>query len=164
MRYAVTLMALVFVAAGARAADPIYLDQLIETPVSNLEAQLGPIKREGCFQIGPERFLLMTVDRKNRDRKPWRVVLTSVEPCKKPVVAPELDIRERNGVALGDKTVAVVERIGRPDAAAPPDATMKKLGETEYFYICRVEEGCARHTSVLMRGGIVTAIAEWYSE
>jgi hypothetical protein len=41
---------------------------------------------------------------------------------------------------------------------------MRKLGETEYFYICRVSEGCARHTSVLIRDGVVTAISEWYSE
>lgn len=164
MRFSISLLALLFVAGSVRAADPVYLDQLIETPLTTLEAQFGSIKREGCFQVGPDRFLLMTVDRKNRDHKPWRVVLSSIEPCKKPVLATETDVRERNGVNLGDKAVAVVERLGRPDASAPPDVTMKKLGETEYFYICRVEEGCARHTSVIMRGGVVTAIAEWYSE
>jgi hypothetical protein len=164
MRFAVSLMTLLLVAAGARAADPVYLDQLIETPVANLESQLGPMKREGCFQIGAERYLLLTVDRKNRDRKPWRVVLSSLPPCKKPVSAMEMDVRARNGVAIGDATVEVIARVGRPDAAAPPDASMRTLGETEYFYICRVEEGCARHTSVIMRGGLVTAIAEWYSE
>lgn len=162
MRLAIAFLTMVFTAAAASAADPVYLDQVIEMPLATLEAQLGPIKREGCFQIGPDRFLLVTVNRK--DGKPARVVLSSIEPCKKPVAAPPLDVRERNGVSLGDKTLDVVTRLGRPDAAAVPDPALRKLGETEYFYICRIEEGCARHTSVFMRDGLVTAIAEWYSE
>jgi hypothetical protein len=162
MRFAVSLLAVLLVATGARAADPVYLDQLIESPVATLEAQFGQMKREGCFQIAPDRFLLLTMDKKNQ--KPWRVVLSSVEPCKRSVAVSDIDVRERNGVALGDSTLNVVERLGRPDAAAAPDQSLKKLGETEYFYICRVEEGCSRHTSVLMRGGVVTAISEWYSE
>ncbi|HEX7830215.1 MAG TPA: hypothetical protein VF787_11195 [Thermoanaerobaculia bacterium] len=162
MKLAVTLLAALLVATGARAADPVYLDQLIETPVATLEAQFGQMKREGCFQTGPNQFLLMTIDKK--DRKPWRVVISSIEPCKKPLPGPQIEIGHRSGIHLGDKTMAVVERLGRPDAAAAPDVALKKLGETEYFYICRVEAGCARHTSVLMREGVVTAIAEWYSE
>lgn len=162
MRVAVTLLAVLLVATGARAADPVYLDQLIESPLATLEAQFGPIKREGCFQIAPDRFLLLTMDKKNQ--KPSRVVLTSIEPCKRPVAGPNLDVRERNGVLLGETTVAVVEHLGRPDAAAAPDPSLKKLGDTEYFYICRFEEGCNRQTSVLMRGGQVTAISEWYSQ
>ncbi len=162
MRVAVPLLAVLLVATGARAADPVYLDQLIEMPAPALEAQFGQIKREGCFQVAPDRFLLVTMDKKNR--KVWRVVVTSVEPCKRPIAGPGLDVQERNGVAIGDSTIAVVERLGRPDAAAAPDPALKKLGETEYFYICRYEDGCARHTSVLMRSGVVTAIAEWYSE
>jgi hypothetical protein len=54
--------------------------------------------------------------------------------------------------------------MGRPDASAPPEVQLKKLGDTEYFFICRVSAGCARHTSVFLRDGLVTAIAEWYSE
>jgi hypothetical protein len=162
MRVAVTLLAVLLAATGARAADPVYLDQLIETPAATLEAQFGRMKHDGCFQIAPERFLFITMDKK--DRKPWRVIYSSIEPCKRPVAGPQLEIRERNGVSLGDTTVSVLERLGRPDAAAAPDQSMKKLGETEYFYICRVEEGCARHTSVLIHDGVVTAISEWYSE
>jgi hypothetical protein len=159
----VTIALAVFLAtAAARAQEPVYLDQLIETPLATLEAQFGALKREGCFRIAPDRYLLLTIDRK--ERKPSRVVLTSIPPCKRPVDGPALDVRERSGISLGDKTLDVISRLGRPDAAAAPDATLKKLGETEYFYICRVEEGCARHTSIIMSNGLVTAIAEWYSE
>jgi hypothetical protein len=41
---------------------------------------------------------------------------------------------------------------------------MRRFGEMEFFYICRVSEGCARHTSVFLKGGVVSAIVEWYSE
>jgi hypothetical protein len=162
MKLAIPLLLVLLAAAPLRAADPVYLDQLIETPAATLETQFGPMKREGCFAIAPDRFLLVTMDKK--EHRPWRVVLSSIEPCKKPVAGPALDLRERNGVNIGDTSVSVVTLLGRPDAAAPPDASMKKLGESEYFYICRVSEGCARHTSVLIRDGIVTAISEWYSQ
>ena len=65
---------------------------------------------------------------------------------------------------LGDSTVDIVEKMGRPDASAAPETALKTLGDTEYFYVCRVSEGCARHTSVFIRDGLVSAIAEWYSE
>src|SRR5690349_24814550 len=106
MRVAVAFLALVLTTAVAQAADPIYLDQLIETPADTLEAQLGKMKREGCFQIGADRFLFITMDKK--DRKPWRVVLSSIEPCKKPVQVAEMDVRERNGVNIGDTTPNVL--------------------------------------------------------
>lgn len=162
MRIAFTLFAAVLMAFSAKGADPLYLDQLIETPVSSLQAQFGPMKKEGCFQIAADRFLLITMAK--RDQKPWRVVLSADMPCKKPINAGTVDVRERSGVNLGDNTVSVVERMGRPDASAAPDTSLRKLGESEYLYMCRVEEGCARHTSVLIRDGRVSAIAQWYSE
>jgi hypothetical protein len=162
MKLAFAVLAAVLLAGSVRAADPVYLDQLIETPQATLEGQFGAIKKEGCYQLAPTRYLLISMAKK--EAKPWRVVLTSIEPCKRPVPAPALDVRERNGIDLGDKSVTIVQRLGRPDAAASPDPALKKLGETEYFYICRVSEGCARHTSILITGGMVSAIAEWYSE
>jgi hypothetical protein len=56
------------------------------------------------------------------------------------------------------------EMTKRPDASAPLDGASRKVGETEYFFICRVSEGCGRHTSEFALGGIVTAITESYSE
>jgi hypothetical protein len=162
MKLAFAVLSVVLFAGSVRAADPLYLDQLIESPQASLEARFGAMKKESCFQLAPDRYLLISMGKK--EAKPWRVVLSSVEPCKKPVPAPNLEIRERNGIDLGDNTVTIVQRLGRPDAAAKPDPALKKLGETEYFYICRVSEGCARHTSILISGGTVSAIAEWYSE
>jgi hypothetical protein len=99
-----------------------------------------------------------------KDGKPWRVALSAEMPCKKAEEGPLLDIRQRKGVELGDSTVAIVEKMGRPDASAAPETELRRLGETEYFYVCRVSEGCARHTSVFIRGGLVSAMAEWYSK
>ena len=162
MRYAITFLAVLLTAAGARAADPVYLDELIETPMPALESQFGAMKREGCFQIAPDRFLLLEFDKKVH--KPWRVVVSSIDPCKRVAAGPQIEVRERNGVQLGEATVNVIGHLGRPDASAPPDSILKKIGETEYLYICRAEQGCSRHTSVLIRDGVVTGIAVWYSD
>jgi hypothetical protein len=158
----VTFLTLLFVAAGARAADPVYLDQLIETPLVTLQAQFPGLRKEGCYRIADGHFLLLTMDKK--DGKPWRVALTAAEPCRKPEDGPLLDVQHRSGVKLGDTTLSVIERMGRPDASAAPEVALKKLGDIEYFYICRVTEGCARHTSVFIRSGIVSALSEWYSD
>lgn len=162
MRFIVTLCAAMLAAEAARAEDPVFIDELMETPRASLEARFGEMRRDGCFRLAPDRYLLISMDKK--DGKPWRVVLSSIEPCRRPAEAAGVDVRDRNGIELGQGTLDVVEKLGRPDAAAAPDVALRKLGETEYFYICRIEEGCARHTSVLMRDGIVTGIAEWYSE
>jgi hypothetical protein len=151
-----------FFAASSYAADPVYLDQLIETPLTTLQLQFGAIKKEGCFALADGRFLLITINRK--DGKPWRVAIANDAPCRKPGTGPAVDVRHRKGVQLGDTTVAVIEKLGRPDAATAPETELKRLGETEYLYMCRVSEGCAPHTSVFMRNGHVTAVAEWYSE
>jgi hypothetical protein len=93
------------------------------------------------------------------------VVLTGSAPCRRPEdTAVAVDVRQRKGVELGDRTTQLLAKMGRPDAAAAPEAALRKLGDTEYFYICRVSEGCARHSSVFIRDGVVTAIAEWYSQ
>lgn len=162
MRHAITVVALFAIISSAFAADPIYLDQLMEMPLSTLQQQFPRLRNEGCYQIGPERFLMIDINRK--DRKPSRVVIASAAPCRRPEEGPVLDVRERTGVNLGDTTRDILDKLGRPDASAPPDAALKRLGETEYFYLCRVSDGCARHTSVFMRAGIVSAIAAWYSE
>ena len=162
MRIAAAVMALFLVAASSAAADPIYLDQLMEMPLATLQQHFPTLRNEGCYQIAADRFLLIGMDKK--DQKPWRVALSSTAPCKRPQKGPAMDVRERTGVDLGTKTREVLDKLGRPDASAPPEPAFKRLGETEYFYICRVTEGCARHTSVFMRDGIVTGIASWYSD
>ena len=163
MRVALAALSLLLAASSIHAADPVYLDQLIETPLSTLQAQFPGLRKEGCYRIGADRFLLINVDAK-KEHKPCRIAVTSIEPCRRPNDGPELDVRERTGVQIGENTLAIVQRMGRPDASAPPETTLKQLGDTEYFYICRIEEGCARHTSFYIRDGVVTGIAEWYSE
>lgn len=160
MRLAFAIASLV-VAIGAHAADPIYLDAMVETPLADLKQHFPKLEREGCYQIG-ERYLQISIDKK--DRKPWRVTVAAEPPCRRPDPGPALDIRSRAGVSLGDTTIGIIERLGRPDTASPPNADQRRLGAIEYFYICRVSEGCARHTSVFVRDGKVTAISEWYSE
>lgn len=159
---ALTLSLVLLPASHAFAADPVYLDQLIETPLATLQQQFPGLKREGCYRIADSRWLLINIDKK--DQKPWRVVVASAIPCKRAEDLPELDVRERAGAELGQTTPAMLQKLGRPDASAAPDSTMKRLGEIEYFYICRLSEGCARHLSVFARDGAVSAIAEWYSE
>jgi hypothetical protein len=161
MRNAIAVLALLF--AGSVAAQPVYIDQLMETPAATLRQQFPGLKKEGCYRIAAERYVLIDIDKK--DGKPWRVALTDTPPCKRPEdLAAAMDLRHRKGVELGQKTVDVLTNLGRPDAAAAPEPSLKKLGDTEYFFICRVSEGCARHTSVFVREGTVSAIAEWYSE
>jgi hypothetical protein len=154
---------LLFVAVSSRAADPVYLDQLIETPLSTLQTQFPNLKKDGCYRIGEGRFLLISVEPK-KEHKPWRIAMTSIEPCRHAEDVTAIDVEDRGGVQLGDSSIAVVRHMGRPDASAPPEQPLRKLGDTEFFFICRVTEGCARHTSVFLREGVVTAIAEWYSE
>lgn len=156
------VVALLAVGGGAFAADPIYLDQMMEMSLPTLQQQFPRLRTEGCYQIGTGRFLMIEINKK--DRKPSRVTISSIASCRRPDEGPDLDIRERSGVGLGDSTRDILEKLGRPDASAPPEADLKKLGETEYFYICRTTEGCSRHTSVFMREGIVSAIATWYSD
>jgi hypothetical protein len=162
MRTVLAFVSLLLVAVSSRAADPVYLDQLIETPLSTLQTQFEGLRKEGCYRVAPERYLLLTLDKK--DGKPWRVALSAAEPCRKPVDGPLLDVRHRKGVDLGDSTLAVVEKMGRPDAAAAPETALKRLGDMEYFYVCRLSDSCARHTSVFIKDGLVTAVAEWYSQ
>ena len=163
MRVALAALSLLLAGSTLRAADPVFLDQLIETPLATLQTQFPGLRKDGCYRLAADRFLLINVESK-KEHKPWRVAMTSVEPCRRPEDGPALEVRERSGVQLGDSTLAIVERLGRPDASAAPEAGLKRLGDTEYFYICRVEEGCARHTSFYIRDGVVTGIAEWYSE
>jgi hypothetical protein len=163
MRVALAVLSLLFVTVSSRAADPVYLDQLIETPLATLQAQFPGLKKEGCYRIGEGRFLLISVEAK-KEHKPWRVLLTSVEPCRKVEMANELDVQARNGIQIGDATLSVVQHMGRPDASAPPEQSLRKLGDTEFFFICRIQKDCARHTSIFLREGIVTGMAEWYSE
>jgi hypothetical protein len=159
---ALAFVALLLAAFDGRAADPVYLDQLIETKLETLQTQFPGLRKEGCYRLNDGRFLLVTMHKKQA--KPWRVALSADAPCRRPEEGPVIDVRQRKGVNLGDSTIAVVEKMGRPDAAAEPDTELRRLGETEYFYVCRVSESCARHTSVFIRGGRVTGIAEWYSE
>lgn len=162
MRLTLAVVALL-VAGSAAAADPLYLDEMVEAPLSTLQRQFPTLRKEGCYRIAAERYLLIEIDRK--DQKPWRVVLSSVAPCRRPEDVPvALDVRHRKEIAIGARTLEVLEKMKRPDASAPPDGQSRRFGDTEYFYICRVSEGCARHTSVFMRDGVVSAIAEWYSE
>ena len=162
MRNALAVLSLLFVSISSHAAEPVYLDELMEMPLPQLQAQFPGLKKEGCYSVGGGRFLLIAVDRK--EGKPWRIVLTAEAPCKRPDVGPAIEVRQRKGVQLGDSSLEIVEKLGRPDASAPPETALKRLGDLEYFYVCRVAEMCARHTSVFMRGGVTSAIAEWYSD
>jgi hypothetical protein len=162
MRVALAVISVLLLAGEVRAADPVYLDELVETPLATLQRQFEGLKNEGCYRLASDRFLLVSMDKK--DQKPWRVIITSIAPCRRPTNGPTLDVRSRSGLNLGETTVAVIQRMGRPDASAPSDAPLRRLGETEFFYICRITEGCARHTSVYFQKGVVTAISEWYSE
>jgi hypothetical protein len=163
MRLRLAVLSFLLIAIRAQAADPVYIDQLIETPLATLQTQFPSLKKEGCYRIGEGRFLLISVDNK-KEHKPWRIALTSVEPCRRAEDVPPMDVQERAGIQLGHSTIDVVKHLGQPDAAAPPEQALKKLGDTEFFFICRVSEGCARHTSVFLRDGLVSGIAEWYSE
>lgn len=160
MRHAFAVVLLLL--ATASQAEPVFLDQLVEMPLTTLQTYFPGLKKEGCYRLADGRFLLVAIDKK--DGKPWRIVLASDAPCRRPDDGPALDVQQRKGVQFGDSTVQVVEKMGRPDAAAEPETALKRLGETEYFYICRVSEGCARHTSIFIRAGLVSAIAEWYSD
>lgn len=160
MRVILAVLALLF--AGTAAAEPIFLDELVETPLATLQTLFPGLRKEGCYRLAGGQYLLVTMDKK--DGKPWRVSLASEPPCRKPQDGPALEVRHRKDVVLGDTTLAVVEKLGRPDASADPETALKRLGDTEYFYICRVSEGCARHTSVFIRNGVVSAISEWYSD
>ena len=162
MRVALCGFALLLLALEASAQQTIYLDELTETPLATLQTLFPGLRKEGCYKLANGQFLLITMDKK--DGKPWRVSLANEAPTRKSQDGPALEVRHRKGVALGDSTLDVIEKMGRPDASAAPEAALKKLGDTEYFYICRVSDGCARHTSVFIRNGVVTAVSEWYSE
>lgn len=161
MRVAAALFAFA-VSVSAQAADPLYLDGLAETPLATLQQRFPTLKTEGCYMLSAGRYLAISIDKK--DRKPWRVTLAADPPCRRPENGPTLEVRARSGVDLGDTAGSVAQRLGRPDASAAPEPDQKRLGDTEYFFICRVTEGCARHTSVYVKQGLVTAISEWYSE
>lgn len=161
MRHAFAVISLLF-AAVASQAEPVFLDQLVEMPLTTLQTHFPGLKKEGCYRLADGRFLLVAIDKK--DGKPWRIVLAADAPCRRPDDGPAMDVQQRKGVQFGDSTLAVVEKMGRPDAAAEPETALKRLGETEYLYMCRVSEGCARHTSIFIRDGSVSAIAEWYSD
>ena len=161
MRVAGAVLTLLLITTGAGAQEPVYLDQLMEMPLASLQQYFPKLRKEGCYQIASERYLMIDMD---RDRKPWRVVLASSLPCRRAENGPALDVRERANIDLGHSSVEIVEKMGRPDASTKPEAAMRRLGELEYLFMCRVSEGCARHTSVFVREGTVTAISEWYSE
>ena len=161
MRLTPALVSLVLFATAGQAA-PVYIDQLMETPLATLQTQFSGLRKEGCYRLVDGRHLMISMNMK--ERKPWRVALATDAPCRKPQAGPEMDVQHRSGVLLGDKMLSVVEKLGRPDTSTEPEAAMERLGENEYFYMCRVSEGCARHTSIFIRDGAVSAISDWYSD
>lgn len=148
-------------AVPGTATEGVYLDELMESSLASLQQRFPKLRKEGCFRLADGRFLMISMA---RDGKPWRVVIAADLPCRRADDGPDLDVRERRGIALGDTTVNLIEKLGRPDASADPEPALRRLGELEHFYICRVSEGCARHKSIFVRNGVVSAIAEWYSE
>lgn len=163
MRDAAAVLALTFAISGSIAADPVYIDQLMETPVEALQTHFAGLRKDGCYKLPDGYFVLVNIDRKAG--KPSRVALAATEPCRRPQdVRTPMDLRHRKGVAIGDGTGAILEKMGPPDAMSDAEPKLRQLGETEYFYICRVDQDCARHTSIFTRDGLVTAIAEWYSD
>ena len=159
---ATALAATLSIAAAAAAAGPLYLDDFVEAPLERIRSVFPDLQKEGCYRVSETAYLLLTID--EEDEKPWRVVLGSSAPCTEVEEVPPVDVRHRSGVRLGDSTRQVVERLGRPEMSDAPQPPHRGLGDTEYFYLCRVEEMCARHTSIFLRDGKVVAIAEWYSE
>ena len=163
MRHAAAVLALMMIVSGSIAADPVYIDQLMETPVETLQTHFAGLKRNGCYKLQDGRFVLVNVDRKTG--KPWRIALSAGEPCRSAdEVRTPMDLQHRKGLLLGEGTAAILEKLGRPDAMTETEPKLEMLGEMEYFFICRVDQDCARHTSVFTRDGMVTAIAEWYSD
>src|SRR5688500_7304818 len=118
MRVRLAVLSLLLIAIRAQAADPVYIDQLIETPLATLQTQFPSLKKESCYRIGEGRFLLISVDNK-KEHKPWRIAVTSVEPCKRPEDIPPMDVQARGGIQLGHSSIDVVKHLGRPDASAP---------------------------------------------
>ena len=161
MKTTLIVLSLLLVSVSAAADDPLYLDAIMETPAATLQTDFPGLKKEGCYQIADGQYLLLNID---KDQKPWRALVSSAQPCRRAEQGPQISIRERNGVVLGETGPQVVQAIGRPDAATPPDADARRFGDMEYFYICRVSEGCARHISIFLKKGVVSAIAEWYSQ
>lgn len=162
MRIAPAVLALTIAVGGSTAADPIYIDQLMDTPLSALQTHFPGLKRDGCYSLADGRFVLVNVHR--REEKPWRVAITAEAPCRRPAaVRTPMDLQQREGVAIGDTTAEVIGRLGSPEAATQTDSNLRNLGDSEYLYICRTSQ-CVRHTSIFMRDGAVSAIAEWYSE
>lgn len=163
MRLAPAVLALTLAVSGSIAADPIYIDQLMETPLDALQTHFAGLKRDGCYTLPDGRFVLVNVNR--GEQKAWRIAITADAPCRRPAaVRTPMDLQQRKGVAIGDSAADVVAKLGRPDAATDTDSKLRKFGDSEYFYVCRVDQECARHTSIFMRDGLVSAIAEWYSE
>ena len=162
MRKTAAVLAYLLAASAAAAAEPTYIDQLMEAPVTTLQSTFAGLKKEGCYRIGEDRYVMVTIDAK--DQKPWRIFVTSMPPCRRPETGPAIDLRLRSGVELGQSQLEIVERLGRPDTADPPEHSQRRLGDIEYFYLCRVSDMCARHTSIFVRDGVVTAFGEWYSE
>ena len=163
MRLASAVASLLLAAAASgQPAAPVYLDELVEMPLATLQQRFPTLKSEGCYALADAHFLHITIHKK--EQKPWRVTLAADTPCKRPEQGPVVDIRSRSGILLGDTVVRIVERLGRPDASAAPNPDQRRLGDIEYFYICRVSDGCARHTSIFVKDGAVTAISEWYSD
>jgi hypothetical protein len=163
MRFGPVVLALL-VAAGARVhADAVFIDELMQTPLEVLQTHFEGLKKDGCYRLPDGRYVVLNVDRKTK--KPQRVVISASEPCKRPADArTPIDLRHRSGVEIGDTTLVVLEKMGRPDASAAPETAFKELGELEYFYVCRAEAECVKHTSVFVREGAVSAISEWYSK
>ena len=162
MRVALSVLALLFVAAASSAADPVYIDELMEMPVARLQTTFSGLKKEGCYRIAENRYVLVQIDKK--DLKPWRVILSTEPPCRRAETGPVIDLRLRTGIDLGQTQVDVVKTMKRPETAQPTDTALRRFGDMEWVYICRVSEGCARHTSVFFKDGVVSAISEWYSE
>jgi hypothetical protein len=95
MRLPFAVLALLF--AASVAADPVYLDQLMETPLATLQQQFPGLKKDGCYRVADGRYVLLDISRK--EGKPWRVALTDTAPCKRPEdLAAALDVRHRKGV------------------------------------------------------------------
>ena len=163
MRVGATVLALSIAVGGSTAADPIYIDQLMDTPLAALQTHFSGLRRDGCYTLADGSFVLVNIDRK--EGKPWRVALTADPPCRRPTpVRTPMDLQQRKGVAIGDRLTDVVAKLGGPDAITDTDSKLRQFGDSEYLYICRSDQACVRHTSIFMRDGLVSAIAEWYSE
>ena len=113
MRLTLTLLSLLALAVPAKAADPVYLDQLIETPLNALQAQFPNLKKEGCYRTGEGRYHAEQEHHPAavRDAPDLRMGRAAESHTGDELPGPLVEVPGRFGVRLGHQS----HPPGRPD-------------------------------------------------